>query len=202
MPSTGAASGRRVIGDGGSRAVRDPRRLGRPWLAVRGGDNNHPGAAVADPATLALAGSRTTGPGPGQEPAWTPGRPDPSMPALAWTLPTLRKAWNQAKTEVAPWWPNCSKEAYGSGIADLVAALNAWSTSPSTDRRAGPGGVPPVQGPPPTRPQPGPVPTLARCALSQTVATSSSRSSAGSVHGEHAGAWSGWSPRAGHGLCR
>ena len=55
----------------------------------------------------------------------------------AWTLPTLRKAWNQAKTEVAPWWPNCSKEAYGSGIADLVAALNAWSTS-KHDRRAGP----------------------------------------------------------------
>ena len=59
------------------------------------------------------------------------------MPALAWTLPTLRKAWNQAKTEVVPWWPNCSKEAYGSGIADLVAALNAWSTS-KHDRRAGP----------------------------------------------------------------
>src|SRR4029453_5255201 len=29
---------------------------------------------------------------------------DPSVPALAWTLPTLRKAWNQAKSEVAPWW--------------------------------------------------------------------------------------------------
>jgi putative transposase len=61
---------------------------------------------------------------------------DPSVPALAWTLPTLRKAWNQAKAEVAPWWRDCSKEAYGSGIADLVAALHAWSTS-KHGRRAG-----------------------------------------------------------------
>jgi putative transposase len=62
---------------------------------------------------------------------------DPSVPALAWTQPTLRKAWNQAKVEVAPWWRDCSKEAYGSGIADLVSALNAWSTS-KRGRRAGP----------------------------------------------------------------
>jgi putative transposase len=54
---------------------------------------------------------------------------DPSVPPLAWTLPTLRKAWNQAKAEVAPWWPRCSKEAYACGIADLVAALHAWSAS-------------------------------------------------------------------------
>ena len=33
---------------------------------------------------------------------------DPSVPLLAWTLPTLRKAWNQAKVTVAPWWPSCS----------------------------------------------------------------------------------------------
>jgi putative transposase len=61
---------------------------------------------------------------------------DPSVPPLAWTLPTLRKAWNQAKTEVAPWWPSCSKEAYASGIADLVAALHGWSAS-KQGRRAG-----------------------------------------------------------------
>jgi putative transposase len=54
---------------------------------------------------------------------------DPSVPALAWTLPTLRKTWNQRKAEVAPWWPSCSKEAYASGIADLVAALQLWSGS-------------------------------------------------------------------------
>jgi putative transposase len=61
---------------------------------------------------------------------------DPSVPPLAWSLPTLRKAWNQAKAEVAPWWPSCSKEAYGCGIADLVAGLHAWSAS-KQGRRAG-----------------------------------------------------------------
>jgi putative transposase len=61
---------------------------------------------------------------------------DPSVPPLAWTLPTLRKAWNQAKAEVAPWWPCCSKEAYSCGIADLLAALHGWSAS-KKGRRAG-----------------------------------------------------------------
>jgi putative transposase len=48
---------------------------------------------------------------------------DPAVPPLAWNLPVLRKQWNQAKDQVAPWWRGCSKEAYASGIADLVAAL-------------------------------------------------------------------------------
>jgi putative transposase len=61
---------------------------------------------------------------------------DPSVAPLAWTLPTLRKAWDQAKAEVAPWWPCCSKEAYACGITDLVAALHAWSAS-RRGRRAG-----------------------------------------------------------------
>ena len=61
---------------------------------------------------------------------------DASIPPLTWTLPTLRKAWNQAKDEVAPWWPCCSKEAYSSGITDLVTALHAWSAS-KQGRRAG-----------------------------------------------------------------
>ena len=54
---------------------------------------------------------------------------DPSVQPLAWDLPTLRRGWNQAKAEVAPWWPCCSKEAYASGIADLVTGLNNWSAS-------------------------------------------------------------------------
>jgi putative transposase len=62
---------------------------------------------------------------------------DPSVPPLAWTLPTLRKAWNQTKDEVAPWWPACSKEASASGIADLVTTLHAWSGS-KNGYRAGP----------------------------------------------------------------
>jgi putative transposase len=61
---------------------------------------------------------------------------NPSVPPLSWTLPILRKAWNQAKDEVAPWWPACSKDTYACGIADLVAALHAWSAS-KRGRRAG-----------------------------------------------------------------
>jgi putative transposase len=67
---------------------------------------------------------------------------DPSVPPLAWTLPALRKAWNQAKVEVAPWWPPCSKEAYGCGIADLVAGLHAWSASKQGRRAGSPVGFP------------------------------------------------------------
>jgi putative transposase len=59
---------------------------------------------------------------------------DPAVPALGWSLPTLRRAWNQAKQEVAPWWRECSKEAYASWIADLVAALRNWSDSKHGDR--------------------------------------------------------------------
>ena len=62
---------------------------------------------------------------------------DPSVPALGWSLPALRKAWNQAKQRVAPWWPTCSKEACSSGIADLVAAVHHWSDS-KAGRRKGP----------------------------------------------------------------
>jgi putative transposase len=61
---------------------------------------------------------------------------DSSVPLLAWDLPSVRRAWNQAKDEVAPWWRCCSKEAYASGIADLVTGLNNWSAS-QHGRRAG-----------------------------------------------------------------
>jgi putative transposase len=57
---------------------------------------------------------------------------DPTVPALAWNFYELRKAWNHAKYEVAPWWRCTSKEAYASGIADLVTGLRNWS-----DARAG-----------------------------------------------------------------
>jgi putative transposase len=54
---------------------------------------------------------------------------DPAVAPLRWSLYDLRRAWNQAKQQVAPWWPTCSKEAYASGITDLVAALHNWSDS-------------------------------------------------------------------------
>ena len=36
---------------------------------------------------------------------------------------SLRKVWNAAKGEVAPWWAENSKEAYATGCANLAAAL-------------------------------------------------------------------------------
>ena len=42
---------------------------------------------------------------------------------------SLRKAWNAAKNQVAPWWAENSKEAYATGCANLATALG--------NRRAG-----------------------------------------------------------------
>ena len=52
---------------------------------------------------------------------------DTTIPVLAWNLPAIRREWNQVKHQAAPWWRECSKEAYACGIADLVAALHNWS---------------------------------------------------------------------------
>ncbi|MGC5018445.1 IS607 family element RNA-guided endonuclease TnpB [Micromonospora sp. DT47] len=50
-------------------------------------------------------------------------------PAVGWSLPALRKAWNEAKATVAPWWKECSKEAYNTGLDTLARALQNWSDS-------------------------------------------------------------------------
>jgi putative transposase len=71
---------------------------------------------------------------------------DPTVPPLAWNLPALRKQWNQAKQQVAPWWRACSKEAYASGIADLVAALHNWSDAKHGRRSGAPVGFPRFKG--------------------------------------------------------
>jgi putative transposase len=54
---------------------------------------------------------------------------DQLTPLVGWTLPSLRKAWNEAKADVAPWWAENSKEAYASGIRNLVRGLDAWRDS-------------------------------------------------------------------------
>jgi putative transposase len=54
-----------------------------------------------------------------------------------WSAWSLRKRWNSVKAEVAPWWAECSKEAYAGGIADAVSALKNWQNS-RTGRRGGP----------------------------------------------------------------
>ncbi len=48
---------------------------------------------------------------------------------VPWSLPALRREWNQAKADVAPWWAENSKEAYNSGLDALARALDGWSKS-------------------------------------------------------------------------
>ncbi|MBA3489082.1 MAG: IS200/IS605 family element transposase accessory protein TnpB, partial [Longispora sp.] len=58
-------------------------------------------------------------------------------PNISWSLPSLRKAWNQAKDSIAPWWAENSKEAYSAGLANLATALGNFNASRKGDR-AGP----------------------------------------------------------------
>jgi putative transposase len=62
---------------------------------------------------------------------------DDLTPSISWSMYSMRKAWNQAKDEVAPWWPECSKEAYASGLERLATALGNWQDS-KKGRRKGP----------------------------------------------------------------
>ncbi|MHA6804047.1 IS607 family element RNA-guided endonuclease TnpB [Salinifilum ghardaiensis] len=61
---------------------------------------------------------------------------DQLTPAMNWSAYSLRKSWNAAKNEVAPWWGENSKEAYASGLANLADALGNWHKS-RTGKRAG-----------------------------------------------------------------
>ncbi|MGW3856947.1 IS607 family element RNA-guided endonuclease TnpB [Micromonospora arida] len=63
-------------------------------------------------------------------------------PAVGWSLPALRKAWNAAKQDVAPWWRECSKEAFNTGLHALARALKNWSDSRSGRRAGRPVGFP------------------------------------------------------------
>ena len=56
---------------------------------------------------------------------------------VVWSAWALRKRWNSVKAEVAPWWAECSKEAFANGIADAVTALKNWHDS-KTGKREGP----------------------------------------------------------------
>ena len=61
---------------------------------------------------------------------------------VPWTLPALRRRWNAAKAEVAPWWAENSKEAYSSGLDALARALKGFFDSRSGERRGRPVGFP------------------------------------------------------------
>jgi IS605 OrfB family transposase len=56
-------------------------------------------------------------------------------PSVSWSLYGLRKDWNQAKEQVAPWWADCSKEAYNTGLDQLARALKNWSDSRKGERK-------------------------------------------------------------------
>ena len=61
---------------------------------------------------------------------------------VPWTLPELRREWNRAKDQVAPWWVENSKEAYSSGLDGLTRALKNWADSRSGRRKGRPVGFP------------------------------------------------------------
>jgi putative transposase len=66
---------------------------------------------------------------------------DPSV-AVPWTLYELQREWNRTKHQVAPWWPENSKEAYKSGLDGVARALKNWSDSRSGRRNGRPVGFP------------------------------------------------------------
>jgi putative transposase len=67
-------------------------------------------------------------------------------PSLSWTAYGLRRDWNQAKSEVAPWWGENSKEAYSSGLANLAAALTNWHNCVTGKRKGPTSGFPRFKG--------------------------------------------------------
>jgi len=67
---------------------------------------------------------------------------DQLTPALGWTLPALRRAWNAAKGEVAPWWGECSKEAFNTGLDGVARGLRSFADSQSGKRAGGRVGFP------------------------------------------------------------
>jgi putative transposase len=67
-------------------------------------------------------------------------------PSLNWSAYSLRKNWNVAKDEAAPWWGENSKEAYSSGLANLATALTNWHDSRTGDRKGRKLGFPRFRG--------------------------------------------------------
>jgi putative transposase len=62
-----------------------------------------------------------------------------------WSLPALRKEFNQAKKTdpwFANWWQENSKEAYNTGLANAAAAFDNYAKSKNGKRRGAPMGMP------------------------------------------------------------
>jgi putative transposase len=54
---------------------------------------------------------------------------DELTPSVSWSLYSLRMDWSAAKSTVAPWWAECSKEAFNTGLNQLARALKNWDDS-------------------------------------------------------------------------
>jgi putative transposase len=67
---------------------------------------------------------------------------DDLTPSVSWSLYSLRKDWNAAKGTVAPWWAECSKEAFNTGLDQLARALKNWGDSRNSKRKGKPAGFP------------------------------------------------------------
>lgn len=61
---------------------------------------------------------------------------DNLTPAISWSLCSLRKDWNATKDTVAPWWAECSKEAFNPPVR-----ASGRASRPGF-RGSGPGGRP------------------------------------------------------------
>ncbi|MEX5636782.1 IS607 family element RNA-guided endonuclease TnpB [Parafrankia sp. FMc2] len=58
-----------------------------------------------------------------------------ALTPVPWTLPALRLAWNAAKRDVAPWWDECSKEAFSAGLDQLARGLKNVTDSRKGTRK-------------------------------------------------------------------
>ncbi|MGH3208951.1 MAG: IS607 family element RNA-guided endonuclease TnpB [Trebonia sp.] len=63
-------------------------------------------------------------------------------PPVSWSLYSLRKDWNAVKDQVAPWWRECSKEAFSTGLEQLARALRNWGDSRKGKRKGKQAGFP------------------------------------------------------------
>jgi hypothetical protein len=108
----------------------DPSNVALGSLASHAG-----GARFAHGWGLALVKARLDQAARLRERALTEGASARESEALArtirvpWSLASLRREWNQAKAQVAPWWAENSKECYNSGLDSLARGLDAWQKS-------------------------------------------------------------------------
>uniref|UniRef100_UPI001EF4A399 helix-turn-helix domain-containing protein n=1 Tax=Frankia sp. CIT1 TaxID=2880974 RepID=UPI001EF4A399 len=58
-----------------------------------------------------------------------------ALTPVPWTLPALRLRWNRVKNEIAPWWAECSKEAFSAGLDQLARGLKNVTDSRSGKRK-------------------------------------------------------------------